>query len=338
MPSLPWVTATAPGRVNLMGDHTDHTGGRVLPMAIDRSTVVAGAREGRRVVLTSTSEPLVADVPLAVDDPAAVEPAWARYVAGVVAVLRPATGLDGGRVASTVPIGGGLGSSAALEVALALALGFTGSPLELARACQEAEHRASGVPCGIMDPLASAAAVAGHALLIDCTTLDVTPVPLPDEVEVVVVDSGVRRALTDSQYALRRAQCEAVQAVVGPLAQARLADLGELDGIALRRARHVVTENARVLEFADALRCGDLAGAGALMFESHRSLRDDFEVSVPALDDLVEALRAAPGVWGARLTGAGFGGHAVALARPGALTVGTPVRPSGPAAVVVSSG
>jgi galactokinase len=324
--------------VNLIGDHTDTTGGWCLPMAIDLATTVRGEPGGDAVVLRSELEPEAAIVPLDVADPAAVSPRWASYVAGVIAELRPAAGFDG-TVSSTLPSGAGLSSSAALEVAVALALGFEGSAVDLARLCQRAEQRASGVPCGVMDQLASAAGVAGHALLLDCTTLAAEPVPLPDDVEVVAVHSGERRELVGSAYAERRAQVEATEAIVGPLRDATVASLDEIDDAVLqRRARHVLTENGRVHAFAAALRTGDVSGAGALMVESHASLRDDFGVSTPALDRLVERLCATPGVHGARLTGAGFGGCAVALARPGAVRGAVPgsaaiwpLAPSGPA-------
>jgi len=247
-------------------------------------------------------------------------------VAGVVAEVRPDEGATG-TVATTLPVGAGLSSSAALEVAVALALGFTGPPVELAQVCQRAEHAASGVPSGIMDQLASAAGVAGSALLIDCTTLERTPVPLPTDVEVVVVHSGEARALAGSAYAERRRQCEAAEEVIGPLPSAPLDAVAAIDDpVVRRRARHVVTENARVRQAAAALAAGDPAAAGRAMVASHASLRDDFEVSTPALDRLVAELAATPGVFGARLTGAGFGGCAVALTRPGAVDRGWVVR------------
>ncbi|HVF76644.1 MAG TPA: galactokinase [Acidimicrobiales bacterium] len=320
------MRARAPGRVNLIGDHTDYTGGLVLPMAVNLETVVDGTREGDHVSLVSADEPERALVSLSVDDPAAVSPPWARYVAGVVAVLRPATGVHG-TVFSTLPLGAGLSSSAALEVAVALAVGFEGTPLELAHACQEAEQRASGVPCGIMDQLASAAGVEGHALLIDCTTFEVMPVPVPDGLDVVVVHSGVERGLGGTAYAQRRAECEAAARQLGPLRDATLADAEGIDDpVIRRRARHVVSENARVQAFAEALAAGRTGDLGPLMAASHASLRDDFEVSIPALDDLVEHLASTPGVLGARLTGAGFGGCVVALAEPGAAVDGWRVR------------
>ena len=311
------VRAWAPGRVNLIGDHTDHTGGLVLPMAIDLGTAVTGARGGDRVHLRSSAEPEAADLPLDVRDPAGTSPGWARYVAGVVAEASPSSGLTGA-VDTTLPVGAGLSSSAALEVAVALALGFDGEPLALARLCQRAEQRASGVPCGIMDQLASAAGVEGHALRIDCTTLAVQPVPIPDDVEVVVVDSGQRRALATSAYADRAAACQQAQAEVGPLRDASLAEVRAVaDPVVRQRARHVVTENGRVDAFAAALRAGDRAALGEAMQASHASLRDDFEVSTPVLDELVATLVAEGGVIGARLTGAGFGGCVVALVEAG---------------------
>jgi galactokinase len=328
------TTAFAPGRVNLIGDHTDTTGGLVLPMAIDLGTTIELERGGDEVVLTSSALPGEARVPLDVADPAAAEPAWARYVAGVVAELRPAVGLRG-HVRTTLPVGAGLSSSAALEVAVAVGLAPDQPAVERALACQRAEQRASGVPCGVMDQLASAAGVDGHALLVDCTTLAVTPVPLPAGIEVVVVHSGQARELAGSAYAARRAACEAAEAIVGPLRHAAEDDLlGVHDPVIRRRARHVVRENARVRAAAAALRDGDVETVGRLLVESHHSLRDDFEVSTPALDAVVDRLVATPGVLGARLTGAGFGGCAVALAEPGAVTDGWTVRASSGAALV----
>ncbi len=321
------IRAFAPGRVNLIGDHTDYSGGLVCPVAIELGTTVELEPGGDRVELVSESEHGRADIALDVGDPAAVQPAWGRYAAGVVAVLRPGQG-GRGRVSTTLPVGAGLASSAALEVALALALGADRSdPVRLALACQQAEQLASGVPCGVMDQLASAGGVAGHALVIDCSTLDHEPVPVPPGVDIVVVHSGHARALAGSPYARRRAEVEAAEAALGR----RLADVAppEVEGLGdpvlRRRARHVARENARVRAFSAALAAGDLDTAGALMVESHVSLRDDFDVSTPVLDRLVSRLVATPGVWGARLTGAGFGGCVVALAEPGAVT-GLPER------------
>jgi galactokinase len=313
------VRAFAPGRVNLIGDHTDHTGGLALPAALDLGTTVEGEPGGDAVVLTSDAFPGTAVVPLDVEDPARFA-GWARYVAGVVAEVRPAVGFAG-RVTSTLPIGAGLSSSASLELAVAAALGADLEPRSLAALGQRAEHRASGVPCGILDQLASAAGVAGHALLLDTSTLAVTPVPVPGSVELRVVDSGARRSPEHSAYAARSAE-------------AKVAALDSDDPVLRRRARHVASENERVLAAVEALRAGDGVALGALFTASHRSLADDFEVSTPALDALVERLCATPGVHGARLTGAGFGGCVVAVGEPGALAEGWVVRPSGGVSVV----
>lgn len=327
--------AVAPGRVNLIGDHTDHTGGLVLPMAIDRATTVELRVSGEPVLtLVSEDEDAAAALDLPVGDPAAVRPAWARYVAGVAAELGTEQG-GNGTVSTTVPIGAGLSSSAALLVAVALALGADpGDPRSLARLCQRAEQRASGVPCGIMDPLTSLAGRSGHALLIDTSTAEVDPVELPPDVDVVVVHSGAARRLEGSPYAERRARCVAAAELLGPL---RELDEGAADGIddpvVRAAARHLIGENRRVREAASALRQGDVAAVGALMDESHASLRDDLGVSTPLLDAIVTDLGNRPGVLGARLTGAGFGGCAVALCRPGAIDDGWVVRPSAGAAV-----
>jgi galactokinase len=311
------VEAVAPGRVNLIGEHTDYAGGLALPMAIDLGTTVRGTPGGDVVRLVSVDEPEPAAVPLDVTDPSTVRPEWARYVAGVVAELRPAVGFEG-EVTTTLPMGGGLSSSAALELAVALALGFDGAPADLAALGQRAEQTASGVPCGIMDQLASACGRDGHALLIDFVDLSVRAVPVPAEVDVWVVHSGQERRLAGSAYAERRAATERATAEIGPLGAASLGDVDRIaDPLVARRARHVVTECARVTRFAAALEAGDPVAAGGLMDESHTSLRDDFEVSTDALDALCERLRSEPGVFGARLTGAGFGGCAVALVASG---------------------
>jgi galactokinase len=327
------VRAYAPGRVNLIGDHTDYTGGLVLPMAIDRGTTVVAERTGARVVLESSDDPDAAVIDLHVTDPASVTPTWARYVAGLVCVLRPEVGMVGA-VRTDLPIGAGLSSSAALEVAVALALGFAGTPAETATLCQEAEQAASGVPSGLMDQLASVAGLEGHALLIDCTTLDITPVPIPEGIDVVVIDSGQHRQLATSAYAERRAECEAAAKQLGPLRQATLTAVEALtDPTLRRRARHVVTENGRVVDFARALGAGDLLEAGRLMDESHVSLREDFEVSTSVIDELVTKVASTPGVYGARMTGGGFGGCVVALADPRSPVVGWRLKASDGATV-----
>lgn len=327
------ISSFAPGRVNLIGDHTDYMGGLVLPMAVHLGTTVTGERRsGRgpaRLVLRSDRLDGAVDIELPVTDPASIEPSWGRYAAGVAALLGTSSGFSG-EVHSDLPIGGGLSSSASLEVAVAAALGGPTDPSALAQLCRNAEEAATGVPCGIMDQLAIAAGVAGHALLIDCSTLQWTPVPVPSEAAFWVVDSGVSRRLTSSGYATRRAEAEAAAAEVGPLPLASLADIEAVaDPLLRRRARHVRAECDRVTAFAEALSAGDIASAGELMEDSHRSLRDDYEVSTPELDHLVEHLTGIPGVHGARLTGAGFGGCVVALADPEVdLDDGLRVRPS----------
>ncbi len=311
-------TVRAPGRVNLIGDHTDYAEGFVLPMAIDRAcTVERRDRPGHDV--RARSEQLPGEVVVAGDgssDPRTTEPRWGGFVAGVVQALRargarvPALDLA---VTSTVPPGSGLSSSTALSVALTMSVAdAAGLPLasrDVARAALEAEVLATGVPGGLMDQLASVHGVVDHALLIDCRTLMIEPIALPRELAVVVVHSGMPRALARSAYADRRGATEDAAARLGvpTLRDASLDDVRD-DPF----ARHVVTENARVLAFAAALRDHDLDALGPLLLESHKSLRDDFLVSTPALDLLVELL-VANGATGARLTGAGFGGCVVAL-------------------------
>jgi galactokinase len=303
--------------VNLMGDHTDQTGGRALPVAIDLGTTVTGRRGGDAVVLRSAWGRSAVRVPLGAP-PGAGGVDWGRYVATVVAEVQPTEGLDG-TVDTTLPVGAGLSSSAALEVAVALALGFAGSAAELAALGQRAEHAATGVPSGLMDQLASAAGRAGHALRIDCHAGTVVPTPVPEDLEVVVAHSGVTRTLADTPYAARVAAMRDAEAIVGPLRLATFDDLDAIvDPVLRRRARHVVTENARVDAMATALAEDDRAVVAELLRASHASLRDDLETSVPALDELVAVLASGPGSLGARATGAGFGGCAVALVERGA--------------------
>ncbi|MEI7591892.1 MAG: galactokinase [Actinomycetes bacterium] len=322
------VRAYAPGRVNLIGEHTDYVGGLALPMAIDLGTTVVANRCEDHVVLRSAQFPGVTDIALDISDPTTVEPSWGRYVAGVVSVLRPSRGIDG-HISTTIPVGTGLSSSAALEVAVALALGASANTLDLARQCQQAEQIASGVPCGLMDQLTSAGGREGHALMIDFRNLQVSPIPVPEQVEIVVVHSGQARELATSAYALRRSQLEAAQHLIGPLRDAKLVDVDTIaDPTIAARARHVVSENQRVREFADAFASGDIQRAGHIMNDAHVSFRDDFEASTPTVDQLVERLSAQPGVYGVRLTGGGFGGCVVALTKPGTLSQGWVVRAS----------
>ena len=308
----------APGRVNLIGDHTDYQDGFCLPLAIDREVVVrAVARTDGIVVARSDALDGIVEVPAdGYEDPRHVLPSWGRSVAGVLRLLsepaRTAIGFDAD-VTSTVPVGSGLSSSAAFAVAFTILAGEIGgystSPRAVALIAQAAEHAATGVPCGVMDQMASVFGRAGHALLLDCRSLEITPVPLPDPGAIVVVHTGLARRLEDSAYAQRRAACEAAASRLGVDA---LRDASNEQVASDPIARHVVSENQRTLAFADALRAGDLERCGRLMLKSHASLRDDFRVSTPELDALVDAL-VATGAYGARLTGAGFGGCVVAL-------------------------
>jgi len=325
------IRRTGPGRVNLIGDHTDYNQGLALPMAIGLGVTVDLAPSTlEHFTVTSDAYPgEQATVPL-VPDPdtvAALLPAWARLVAAVVSLARPVTG-GSVHISSTLPSGSGLSSSAALAVALADAFDVEGDARVVAGLCREAEHRI-GVPVGLMDPLVCAGGRAGHALRIDFATETTRDVPLPPSAEFVVVDSGRRRDLRTSGYATRVAECGAAAAVVGPLGLAGPEDLvGLRDPLLRQRARHVVTECARVDAFGAALTAGDLAVAGAVMDASHASLAGDFAVSTPELDHLVASLRSRAGVHGARMTGAGFGGCVVVLSEPGALD---PTALGGPA-------
>ncbi len=316
------IRTFGPGRVNLIGDHTDYNAGVALPMAIGLGVSAAWTPDGSdRIVVRSDAYPGAEVVMAAAPDPDArsdLEPAWARLVAAMVEVAGPGTGglLE---LTSTLPTGAGLSSSAALCVALADVFAVPGPADRIARVCQQAEH-CIGVPVGLMDPLVCAGGRAGHALCIDFATGATRPVALASDSQVVVVDSGLRRDLRTAPYAARVAECEAAARVVGPLGLATRADLAALtDPVQHRRARHVVTECERVHAVAAAFTAGDLAGAGALLDEGHASLSADFEVSTPALDAMAVQLRSVPGVLGVRLTGAGFGGCFVLLAERGAV-------------------
>lgn len=321
------ITAYAPGRVNLIGDHTDYTGGWCLPIALQWGTTVTGTSGGDRIVVGSDLDGATVTLPRSGVDPASLK-GWARFVAAVVTEVRPSQGFTG-RISTTLPVGAGLSSSAALEIALALALGFDGDPLALAETARRAEFAAVGVPCGIMDQLASTCGRAGHALLIDCDRCTVEDVAIPEGADICIIDPGQPRSLADSAYAERRAACAAAAEVIGPLRDATFDAVAAIpDEILRRRARHVVTENQRVLDTVAALRDGDWPAVGQAMLASHRSLRDDFEVSTPLLDETVDRLARTPGVFGARLTGAGFGGSVVAVCEVGALSTAVRVIPS----------
>jgi galactokinase len=307
----------APGRVNLLGEHTDYNDGLALPMAIGLGVEVT-YRPSPNPDLVVESELGTAIIHPRAGAEAGL-PDWARLAAELAKRLDAGGGRV--RVRSDLPIGAGLSSSAAFGVALALALGAEPLPLDVARLCQGAEH-AIGAPVGLMDQLASMAGLAGHALEIDFATLRIAPVAIPAHAQFVIVDSGTPRSVESSPYEQRRAECEAAATVIGPLGLAQVADLTLLDDpVERRRAAHVVAECERVRAFGEALASGDLAAAGTLMTASHHSLRDDFEVSTPVLDRLVEEAGSIDGVYGARLTGAGFGGCMIVLCRPGTTVV-----------------
>jgi galactokinase len=328
----PAFVARAPGRVNLIGDHTDYNDGFVLPMAIDRAVWIAlrPSEDGRVRVHSLDFDERAEFDPTALParrNGASAE-GWSEYIRGVAWALHGAgfatRGWEG-VVAGDVPLGAGLSSSAALELATMVAFAATGplewQPAVMARLAQRAENAWVGVNCGIMDQLISAAGQAGHALLIDCRSLETRPVPVPNDVAVVVLDTATRRGLVDSAYNERRRQCEAAAEFFGVRvlrdvnAATFEARSASLDETTRRRARHVITENARTLAAADALREGDVVRVGDLMKESHESLRSDFEVSRHELDVVVGLAAKHRDCVGARMTGAGFGGCAVALVR-----------------------
>jgi galactokinase len=312
----PEVVASAPGRVNLIGEHTDYNGGFVLPCAIDRRIAVAAGQDGEGSLFSADFEEAR---PLRGEDDS-----WARYPRGVAWALGEAGHDAGGfraALAGDVPRASGLSSSAAIEAATALALdalfGFGLDKKSLARICQRAENEYVGVASGIMDQYASLLGEAGSALLIDCRSLEAESVPLDLEgagLSLVVCDTRVERGLADTGYNDRRAACERAAETLGveALRDATEGDLGRLSGEEFRRARHVVTENARVMRAAESLRAKDFEAFGHLMYASHESMRDDYEISTPELDAFVETARS-NGAPGARLTGAGFGGCAIAL-------------------------
>ena len=323
----PTLVTRAPGRVNLIGEHTDYNDGFVLPCAISKQTMVAVHPRSDGIVnivagdLDGASTSFFLNAPILPD----ADAPWSNYVRGMAHFLR-AEGLEFPGVDMAIlgdmPQGAGLSSSAALENASGLAFAtLAGQPdfdrTRLAQIGQRTEHEFAGCKCGIMDQLVSARAEAGSALLIDCRSLQVQPVAIPDDVAILIVHSGISRGLVDGEYNARRAQCEAAAAYYGVAALRDLATLpehGALDDVAWRRARHVISENARTLAASDALTRSDLSTLGQLMAESHASMRDDFEITLPAIDQLVAILADAIGdAGGARMTGGGFGGAVVAL-------------------------
>ncbi len=321
-----WIVR-APGRVNLIGEHTDYNDGFVLPLAIDRAVWIAlRPRDDRRVVVHSIDYNQSAEFSL--ENLQNEKSGWIEYIKGTAWALADAsfklTGWEG-VMQGDVPLGAGLSSSAALEMATARAFAAAGNldwnPAAMAKLGQRAENRWVGVNCGIMDQLISAAGQADHALLIDCRSLDTQPVPFPAGVAVVVLDTSTRRGLVDSAYNERRSQCEAAAKFFGVTALRDVTveqfqqSADGLDAVTRRRALHVITENDRTVKAADAMRSGDAVGLGRLMQQSHVSLRDDYEVSSDALNAMVECASAHEACYGARMTGAGFGGCAMALIR-----------------------
>ncbi|XP_020858170.1 galactokinase isoform X1 [Phascolarctos cinereus] len=338
--SAPTLAVSAPGRVNLIGEHTDYNDGLVLPMALELVTVMVGIpRLDGLISLVTTSE--YADEPRRVEFPVPTAeqplepgmPRWANYVKGVIQHYPAAGPLPGFNavVASSVPLGGGLSSSASLEVAtytfLQQLCPDSGAAATRAQVCQRAEHSFAGVPCGIMDQLISLFGQKGHALLIDCRSLETCPVPLSDPgVAVLITNSNVRHSLGSSEYPIRRRQCELAAKALGKKSL-REVDMKDLEaGKELltkeeyRRARHVVGEIQRTAEAAAALSASNYKAFGRLMVESHNSLRDDYEVSCPELDQLVMLALSVPGVYGSRMTGGGFGGCTVTLLEADAAT------------------
>ena len=308
-------TTSAPGRVNLIGDHTDYTGGLALPAALPwRTNVTATPRDGEVCVETAFDGVSHTDVIGLLDD-AATAPPHLQLAQFLARRLGEGATLS---VSSTVPVGAGLSSSAAYCVAVALALGAVGDPWTIARLCQEAEA-AAGANVGLLDQIAALCGEVGHAVLIDFSAETTQHIALPEGTELLIVDSGERRSLVTSAYGERRQACERAAHVIGPLAQASLADLELLhDELLRRRARHVLSENQRVRDAVEAAFTHDAVAFGQLMNESHQSLAHDFEVSTGGIDALAATIRSSPGIYGARMTGGGFGGCVIALAQSGA--------------------
>lgn len=322
-------TIQAPGRVNLIGEHTDYNDGFVLPCAIDYQTVIACARrDDRQIRVIAADYDNQQDI-FSLDE--AIEPLedqmWSNYVRGVVKHLLKRDKNFGGVdmvIAGNVPQGAGLSSSASLEVAVGTVFqqlyGLKLDGADIAVNGQEAENQFVGCNCGIMDQLISALGKKDHAMLLDCRTLGTRPVPMPENIAVVIINTNFRRSLVGSEYNVRREQCEAGAKFFGKtsLRDVELAQFEEaeasLEPVVAKRVRHVLTENARTLEAADVLAKGDLARMAVLMAESHASMRDDFEITVPPVDTLVEIVKETLGDrGGVRMTGGGFGGCVVAL-------------------------
>jgi galactokinase len=313
------LIARAPGRVTLMGDHTDYNQGLSLPMAIDLATEATFTPKSGSFLIGVTSDqyPEPWEIPLGAVAP---DPPQAALAAAIVALAQPPSG-GALRVTSTLPVGAGLSSSAAFSIAVLLALrgqkDVGADTLTLARLCQSAED-AAGSRVGLLDPLAILRAQQGNSLSIDFAGLESHQVPIQENAAFVVVHCGTGRALGSSAYAVRRAECERAENLIGrPLGHCALGDLSALtDPVLRRRARHVITECGRVREMERLLGRSNLTAVGAVMTDGHRSLAEDFKVSIPALDQLVDHLVGLPGVYGARMTGGGFGGCAIALCAP----------------------
>ena len=324
----PVVRSDAPGRVNLIGEHTDYSGGFVLPVAIpQRTRVEAAPRDDAAVRVWSAqfSEGQVVEYVLGRETR---DGTWADYVKGMTRVLAAYGALGGfdAWISSEVPVGSGLSSSAALEIAVGRTLrqmfGLTIDDVALAVAARKAENEFVGAPVGIMDQMAASLADTEAALFLDTRSLAHERVTLPPTCALIVIDSGVPHRHAGGEYATRRRECAAAAAALGvrelrDVTAGRLVEVAQLPAPLDRRARHVVTENQRVLDTVEALRAGDAAAVGRLFQASHASMRDDFEVSIPAIDALVALASAAPDVYGARLTGGGFGGSIVALVKAG---------------------
>lgn len=326
--SEPAFLVRAPGRVNLIGEHTDYNEGFVLPMAIDRAVWIALTPRTDHMVRVRSMN-FGAESIFSLDHLSKGE-GWPEYIKGVAHALQKADfvlrGWDG-VMAGDVPVGAGLSSSAAVEIAtakaFAIASEFEWNPLRVAKIGQQAESEWIGVKSGIMDQMASAACVEGHALFLDCRSLEVQHIPLPEGVSIVIMDTGTRRSLVDSTYNMRRAQCEKAARFLGvrtlrdiSVEKLREVESARPEGLSeeiLRRARHVITENQRVLDAIKEMRRGNVVALGKLLDASHLSLRSDFEVTNDALNQIVECAQRQDGCYGARMTGAGFGGCAIAL-------------------------